>query len=370
MTTNPIILIVDDTESARETLGDLLSIEEYTLLFAESGNKGLKLAEQYLPDLILLDVMMPGMDGFEVCRRIRSNELLSTIPVILITALDDKDSTIEGIKSGADDFISKPFDRHLLRVRIRTIVKLNRFGKLAQERKEKEETQRFLEKEKELNELKSRFISMVSHEFRTPLAAINFAAGFMLKYGDKLDQEKRSRKLSKIITQVDHMVNMLNDVLSIGRNEAGVIKIEKKVHKFNEFITPIIEDTEEAFQHSHKIVFQPAPESCTLQLDDKIGREIFTNLLSNAIKFSPKSNKIDIRTAYSDGILEIEIQDYGIGIPEEDQKRLFVPFHRGTNVEGIQGTGLGLKIVKDAIEIHDGEISIKSKENQGTSFFI
>ncbi len=366
----PVILIVDDTLSSRETVGDLLSIEDYQLLFAENGQQGLDTAQEHLPDLILLDVMMPGMDGFEVCARIRQFPPLSEVPIIMITALDDRESMIEGINAGADDFISKPFDRHLLRLRIRTIIKLNRFGKLAQERHEKEETQRFLEKEKELNELKSRFISMVSHEFRTPLAAIKFAASFMLRYREKLDIAKREQKLTKIISQVDHMVDMLNDVLTIGRTEAGKTKVKLKTVPFNEFILPIIEDVSQAFTNSHHIDYQPVPDNCLVDIDEKIAIKLFNNLLSNAIKFSPKADKVEFKTKITDGKLHIEIRDYGIGIPSEDLKHLFDPFHRGTNVEGIPGTGLGLKIVKDAVEIHDGEISIESKENEGSTFFI
>lgn len=366
----PKILIVDDTESARETLGDLLSIGNYELLFAEDGYQALQMADQHTPDLLLLDVMMPEMDGFEVCRKIRKNPNLTDLPIILITALDDKDSMIEGIEAGADDFISKPFDRHLLRLRIKTITKLNRFGKISQERKEKEETQQILEQQKELNLLKSRFISMVSHEFRTPLAAINFAASFMQKYGNRLDEDKRSHKLKKIVSQVNHMVDMLNDVLTIGHNEAGRMQFDPKPQSFNTFIQTIINDTCEAFRNSHIIHFQPITPDCTVMLDRKIARELFTNLLSNAIKFSPQVNKVEMQASTDHDKLNIQIRDFGIGIPQKDLENLFTPFHRGSNVEGIQGTGLGLKIVKDAIEAHKGVIRVESKQNEGTIFHI
>ena len=131
---NNTVLIVDDQLSAREVLRGLLTGQGYHLVFAASGEEALRLARQSIPDVILLDVMMPGMDGFEVCRRARSDPQLAEAPILLVTALDDRDSRLKGIQAGADDFISKPFDQHELRARVQTIVKLNRYRRLHTER--------------------------------------------------------------------------------------------------------------------------------------------------------------------------------------------------------------------------------------------
>ncbi len=191
------ILIADDEPNGRDTLGALLIKENYNLLFASNGIETLEMTRKYKPDLILLDIMMPGMNGYEVCKRIRADEVLAEIPVILVTALDDKESRIEGIESGADDFITKPINSRELRLRIKTITRLDRFRQIHQAYAENLRLEKDLEKEKELNVLKSAFISIASHEFRTPLATINFATGFLSKYWKSLSGDDIELKLKK-----------------------------------------------------------------------------------------------------------------------------------------------------------------------------
>jgi PAS domain S-box-containing protein len=229
-----------------------------------------------------------------------------------------------------------------------------------------------LEKEKELNELKSQFVSTASHEFRTPLSAINFAAGSIKKHGDKMEPIKVAKKLDKIENQVLYMTQLLNDMLIVGQAEAGKIKNSPINVNLGNFIDEIIEEVYSSYKESHELLLIDPEElkNTDLFIDEKIGRNIFINLLSNAIKFSPDADKITIELSSEKDHTIISVTDYGIGIPKSEVKNIFTPFTRGKNVDLIQGTGLGLSIVKQAVDLMGGEIVIKSKVGKGTTFSV
>ena len=226
-----------------------------------------------------------------------------------------------------------------------------------------------LEKEKELNELKSRFVSMASHEFRTPLSAIGFAASFLKKYGDRIDKEATNKKLDKINIQINYLTSMLDDILTIGKADAKS-KFKPKTLKFSDFIKSLLEEVKIVSENSHEIKLLMPNENFTIELDPKLGRNIFINLLTNAIKFSPEKKHILFENKTENSNLISKVTDFGIGIPEEESEMVFTPFHRAKNTEAIQGTGLGLAIVKEAVEIHKGTVSVESKKNKGTTFTI
>jgi PAS domain S-box-containing protein len=241
------------------------------------------------------------------------------------------------------------------------------------EKKVKKRTKKLkkaLEKEKELNLLKSKFVSMASHEFRTPLAAISFAAGFVKKYWRKMDDEGRLKKLSKIEEQVKHMTSLLNDVLTIGKIGAGQIQFNPQIVDFKEFIEAILEEVQSVTNNTHEIKIQNICNLDKIHIDEKLGRNIFINLLSNAIKFSPDKKYIEFRCSSNKEFLNFEIKDYGIGIKKEDLEHIFEPFRRGTNIDTIQGTGLGLAIVKESVEKHKGNIHVDSEPGRGTTFTV
>lgn len=226
-----------------------------------------------------------------------------------------------------------------------------------------------LEKERELSELKSRFVSMASHEFRTPLAAIGFASGFLKKYIDRIDKEAIEKRLNKIDAQIKHMTALLDDVLTIGKADAGKKFNPEKIN-FIEFIQTVLEEVKVVTKHSHQIHFKNSRDSFEIEMDPKLGRNIFINLLVNAIKFSPGKDTVVFETSLNQSYMISKITDYGIGIPDDELKNIFTPFHRAKNTETIQGTGLGLPIVKEAIEAHGGEILVSSKRNEGTVFTV
>jgi PAS domain S-box-containing protein len=229
-----------------------------------------------------------------------------------------------------------------------------------------------LHQEKELNELKSKFVSTASHEFRTPLSAINFAAGSIKKYWAKMEPIMIEKKLDKIEDQVVHMTKLLDDILIVGQADAGKFKNNPVPINFGNFIDEIIEEVYNSQEKSHEILLIDAEglKKSNLFIDEKLGRNIFINLISNAIKFSPHAKKVYIELASKKNDIIITIIDCGIGIHKSELKNIFQPFARGHNVDLIQGTGLGLSIAKEAIEVIGGEIIVNSTIGSGTSFIV
>ena len=225
-----------------------------------------------------------------------------------------------------------------------------------------------LKKEKDLGDMKSQFVSMASHEFRTPLSAISFASGFLKKYWTKIDDDKRNAKLAKIETQVKHMTNLLEDVLTFGKTESGKIIYKPKEVNLINFFKVIIEEIENINGNKHKVEFEFDNPKYTIMLDEKIGRNIFMNLLTNAIKFSPNTSFVFLKVNTKNTEVQIEIIDKGIGIYENELEHIFTPFHRGQNINTIQGTGLGLAIVKESVDLMKGKIEVESKVGEGTKF--
>ena len=229
-----------------------------------------------------------------------------------------------------------------------------------------------LKKEKELNELKSRFVSIASHEFRSPLSAINFAAGSMKKYWTRMDSSIIEKKLTKIEDQVAYMISLLDDVLLVGQAEAGKMINHPVALNFDKFINAIIEEVYHSSKKSHKIKLIDSEQlkGTDLFIDEKLGRTIFINLLNNAIKFSPDANKVIVELSSDKDHTIISVIDFGLGIPESEVEKIFMPFTRGENVDSIQGTGLGLSIVKEALVAMGGKIIVNSTLENGTTFMV
>ncbi|MBW4550505.1 MAG: PAS domain S-box protein [Aphanocapsa sp. GSE-SYN-MK-11-07L] len=226
-----------------------------------------------------------------------------------------------------------------------------------------------LEKEKELSELKTRFVAMASHEFRTPLATILSSAQLLEHYGHKWGDEKQLGHLHRIQAAVRHMAELMNDVLLLGKAEAGKLEFQPRlldlVQFCQEMITAIQLNTPDC-----TIEFRIYGEYLKVWIDEKLLRHILENLLSNAIKYSPQCGIVNFNLIYQLGQVIFRIQDLGIGIPEADLAQLFNSFTRATNVGNISGTGLGLVIVKKAVDLHGGTISVESQVGVGTTFTV
>lgn len=226
------------------------------------------------------------------------------------------------------------------------------------------------ENEKVLNEMKTKFISTASHEFRTPLTTVLSSAELLERYGRKWKLDKYNEHISNIRNSVDYLTQLINDVLTIGRAETGKMELNLKQIDFNQFCLVAIKEITPLATKKHKISFRYLTEQKYFFLDEKLLRFILRNLLINSIKYSPKGGKIELETDYKENQLIIKISDEGIGISEKDQKVLFEPFHRGSNIQNIPGTGLGLSIVKKSVELLNGKIETESEVNCGSTFTI
>jgi PAS domain S-box-containing protein len=227
-----------------------------------------------------------------------------------------------------------------------------------------------LKKERELSELKSNFISMTSHEFRTPLATILSSSELLENYSHKLPEPEKQDLLRQISTAVQRMTQILNDVLAINKAEAGKIEVKPAPLDLLKFCHELVAEMQLISGEKYFISFVNIGDCSSVYMDEKILRHIFTNLLSNAIKYSPQGGCIEFEVVIADGEVNFKVKDSGIGIPLEDQKRLFQPFHRAKNVGNIGGTGLGLSIVKKMVELHEGRIEILSEDGVGTTFIV
>jgi PAS domain S-box-containing protein len=224
-----------------------------------------------------------------------------------------------------------------------------------------------LEKERELNELKSRFVSMASHEFRTPLATIMSSLALVTKYGELNEKEKQKKHISRIKSSINDLTDILNDFLSVSKLEEGKIICERTNFNLKDFIPEIISEMQPLSKIGQIISFD-CHNDCNVFLDKKILKNILFNLISNAIKFSTEGTSINIQSERIKSNVLISVEDHGIGISKEDQVHLFERFFRGRNSSHIQGTGLGLSIVVKYAELMNGTISFESKENKGSKF--
>lgn len=243
------------------------------------------------------------------------------------------------------------------------------------ERKVRERTQALksaLEKEKELVEVKDRFVSMASHEFRSPISYIYRNIGALNEHIENLTPEEVRKRLLKIRSQAEHLTSLLEDVLTMGKTGASNTKIKANLSDVDlgEFLNRIIDEVQSNTQNTHSIALDFPFEKVTIRSDENLLRNIFVNLLTNAIKFSPGKQVVHFRVSRCHLHVLCTVQDYGLGIEEKDLAHIYEPFHRGDNARMIKGTGLGLPIVQKAVETLGGEVAVASKPGEGTLFTV
>jgi len=252
------------------------------------------------------------------------------------------------------------------RVRNRTMILEEALHDLENSR---EELSAALEKEKELNELKSRFVSMASHEFRTPLATILSSLSLVAKSGEINDKENQHKHISRIKTSVAHLTEILNDTLSISKLEEGKVEMSYTFFDIEIFIGGILQELQAIAKKGQQLTYSHNGIK-NVYMDIKTLKQIIFNLVSNAIKFSPEFTSIEIFTQAYPYDITLQVTDHGIGIPDEDKEHMFERFFRAQNATNVQGTGLGLNIVAKFVELLNGNITFESQYGKGTTFFI
>lgn len=539
---SPLILVADDDRFTRLMLRQLLEQDGYNVEEVGDGEQCLAAYTKYKPDMVLLDAMMPVMDGFTCCQNLRSltkddlppveslfasslgthvpswivsglaNVSLGYPPVLMITGLNDQASVEWAFESGATDFVTKPIHPPVLRQRVRRLLeatwaekalrssekqyrsvvenvkevifqtdtlgnwtflnpawttltgftveeslgtnflnychpddqplhrelwhslvhnqeasrryelryitrsqqcrwieihayttvvedgavtgvsgilqditermsakalekeKVRLETEISERRRTEAIIRNALEREKELADLQSRIITTISHEFRTPLTTVQSSTDLLQNYGQNWTEEKKLKHFQRIEFCVDHMTQLLNDVILIGKAEAGQLKFAPTQVNLESLCREIVEELQLSLVSSKEgqnkaltICFSSQNADIFTNLDEKLLRTILTNLLSNAVKFSPHGGDICFEVMSQHEQVIFHIQDQGIGIPPDDQGRLFESFHRASNVGTIPGTGLGLAIAKKCVDLHQGQITLESQVGVGTT---
>lgn len=359
----PHLLIVDDERSTRETLEAFLSPEGYEIFLAVNGAEALARLPDINPDTILLDVMMPDMDGYEVCRSIKANKSWSHIPIILVTALDSKQDMLRGLEAGADEFLSKPVNRLELRARVRTMLRI---------KKQYDDLAAALQ-------LKDDLVNMAVHDMRTPLTTIMGFSQLLLERNDV--GPKSHADLEHILRQAQRLQGFTQDMLMLAKIEQGRLSLSRSELDVNDLILKIMQDHQVmADPRGITLVTQippgPAP---SILLDAPLFQRVVENLLSNALKFSPLKSTIMVQVEYPNAgagsaqtpAVRLKVLDQGPGIPAEDRERIFNKFEIvGLKQKGVSQIGLGLAFCKLVIEAHGGDIFVEANQPQGSVFTV
>ncbi|MDZ8262989.1 HAMP domain-containing sensor histidine kinase [Nostoc sp. ChiQUE01b] len=353
------ILIVIEQSENRRLLSEWLSIY-YEVTIADSvvhAGKAVPLLDEPF-DLCILDG--PALDHlWEWVQARKHQEQPVFLPFLLITIRADVKLLTRHLWQTIDELITKPLEKLELHARVEMLLR-SRLLSL--------QLQTALEQERQLKEQKSRFISIVSHEFRNPLNIIN---GFIRVLQQRnFPKEQRDDFSQRILAAVSRMVALLDDVLILGKSEASSLASHSVELALEPFCRKLIEEIKFSTSTNHTIDFNCEDECVTVDMDEALLRHVLINLLSNAIKYSAPDSTIQVRLQCQSEAVIFQVQDEGIGIPPEDQERLFESFYRASNVGRIPGTGLGLMIVKQAVERHGGAITVNSEINVGTTFSV
>jgi two-component system sensor histidine kinase/response regulator len=351
------ILVVDDVTKNLQVVGTVLRNEGYEVMPAASGAEALKCVRAQLPDLILLDLMMPDMDGLEVCRRLKADTTTRQVPVIFLTASNETEHLVQGFEMGAVDFVTKPFNPPELLARVRTHLELER----ARQRL------------REMNEEKNEFMGIAAHDLRSPLTVIRGYTEMML-LDVEMPREKRAVLLHRIDEAARRMVEMVQNLLDVNAIERGEMNLKLAPVDLSLLLSHAVEvhrpraAAKEQSIHLENETSGPV----TVLLDTNLTAQVIENLLSNAVKYSPAGKNIYVRLRKSTDSVQCEVRDEGPGLSADDQKRLFSKFARlsAKPTGGEQSTGLGLSIVKRMVEAMHGRVWCESEPGQGAKFVV
>jgi signal transduction histidine kinase len=362
----PLILLVDDIVENLKVLGNIFKNEGFQIAIASNGEAAISIARSKLPDLILLDVQMPGMDGFEVCKTLKNEVQTKDIPILFLTAKTESEDIIKGFELGAVDYITKPFNNNELLARVRTHTELQL-------------TKRKLENSnKELKNLvatKDKFFSIIAHDLRSPfIALLGFSEIIKDDFKD-LSESSLLEYINIIYVTANDTYKLLDNLLQWSRIQLGKMDFAPETFELKKSVDQICNLLNLQSSQKDITLINSIPEDTVVYADNNMLDTIIRNIISNAIKFSNNGDSIIIginggKSNPNDSV--IYIKDQGKGIPYEDQNKLFkldINYSTtGTNKE--KGTGLGLILCKEMVEKHNGRIWFESVPDEGTTFFI
>ena len=356
------ILIVDDVMSNVLLLKVLLTNEKFAIATASNGRQALEQVEKENPDLVLLDVMMPDMSGFEVAQHLKSNPQTAEIPIIFLTALNSTADIVKGFQVGANDFISKPFNKEELIIRVTHQISLVAAKRL------------ILSKTEELQRTiagRDKLYSVIAHDLRSPMGSIKMVLNMLIL---NLPAEKIGIEMYELLTMANQttedVFSLLDNLLKWTKSQIGKLNVVYQDVDLVE-VTDGVSEIFSMVASLKKIrIHEMKPEKMMVNADIDMLKTVVRNLLSNAIKFSKENSEVLVKMEEVDGMAVVSVQDYGCGISEEGQKKLlhtdthFSTF--GTNNE--EGSGLGLLLCKDFVVKNGGKLWFTSKEGEGSIF--
>jgi signal transduction histidine kinase len=350
------ILVVDDEPNNFDVIEAFLCRDGYEFHYAASGRVVLQQLSVFQPDVILLDVMMPDLDGLEVCRQIKADPAWNHIPIIMVTALDSKEDLSRCLETGADDFISKPINRLELQARVRSMLRI----------KQQHDNLR------SLLQLREDMAQMMVHDLRNPLTNIKLATWILQQ---SQNAEMRQRKISEIEASTQRLQSMIDDLLLMARLESNQAALQCDATDLGAIAHHAVADFQaSASQKQIQLRYESPQVAPQLQIDAVLMRRVLDNLLSNAIKFTPTEGEIAVVVNYPDypsrHNATICVTDTGIGIREDLKAQIFTKYATGDQVKGVRQIGLGLAFCKLAIEAHGGSIEVQDNRPHGTVFLL
>jgi len=348
------LLIVDDNPQNLQVLGKILQETGYKVSIAMNGVQALDYVQKKLPDLILLDMMMPEMDGLETCEHLKKDASTRDIPVIFITALVDTENIVNGLEAGAVDYITKPFNETELLARVKTHLALKK-------------AQQDL---KEANATKDTFFSIIAHDLKNPFGALITLSDVLVKDYDFLDDEKRKELIQIISDSSDNIYKLLENLLNWSRMQTGGIEWRPENIDLHKLADDNVSLLKTAAENKNITLASDFDTDTAVFADVEMITMVFRNLITNAVKFTPKGGEIRITSKTLGNLEEIAISDTGVGISEDDIKKLFRvdEKHSTRGTEREKGTGLGLILCKEFIEKNGGEIRVESEPGKGSTF--
>lgn len=356
-----MILLVDDNLQNLKVLGNMLQETGYHLLFAKNGIQALEAVKHRKPELILLDIMMPDLDGFEVCRQLKQNVQTHDIPIIFLTARAEQEDIIKGFELGAVDYVTKPFNHKELISRVKTHLEL---------KAAREELALKIEELQQANLTKEKLLSIISHDLVNLFNSLmNFS--LLLTEPEELSVEQKNKYLLMISQASNQGYHLLRNLLDWFRNQTGKIKVIPVTVSLKPLVERNIEFLSSLAKNKNITVSSWVDSEATVWADQNMLDTVIRNLLANAIKFTPNSGKVEITSQPQASMMEISVIDTGIGIKPEDIQQIVQGSHYTTiGTDNEKGTGIGLNLCKEFVEKNGGNIGVESEMGKGSRFYV